>query len=75
MNAKRPAEARREETPGRRCSERSADIGCDDLGDLRWELRGRLHACLAELGPSTGVDWDAVQTILEGAVEDIEAAT
>ena len=42
--------------------------------DLRWELRGRLHAVLQELYVPP-VDWDVVQTLLEGAVEEIQAAT
>lgn len=65
MNAKRPAEARREESPGG-LPERSEELG------LRFEIRGRLHAVLQELEPPT-VEWDVVQTILEGAVEAIQA--
>jgi len=42
--------------------------------DLRWEIRGRLHAVLQELDVRP-VNWDAVETILRGAVESIEAAT
>jgi hypothetical protein len=47
------------------------ETGRDEL-DLRFELRGRLHAVLQELEPPT-VEWDVVQTILEGAVEAIQA--
>lgn len=39
---------------------------------LRFELRGRLHAVLQELD-MPAVDFDVVQTLLEGAVEAIEA--
>ena len=41
--------------------------------DLRWQLRGRLHAVFQELDVQS-VDFDVVKTILEGAVESIEAA-
>ena len=56
--------------------DRTEAPGCDDDGgdDLRWELRGRLHAVLQELDVRP-VDFDVVQTILEGAVESIKAAT
>ena len=53
--------------------ERSRDFGQDAEGDLRWELRGRLHAVLQELDVRP-VEWDVVKTLLEGAVESIEAA-
>ena len=43
--------------------------------DLRWRIKGRLHACLVELGSLGGNDWDAVATILEGALDDIRAAS
>jgi hypothetical protein len=76
MNDSRPADARREETPGGRHSERSASVGHDDEErDLRWRIRGRLHACLVELKPMVGVDWDSILTILEGAAEEIQAAS
>jgi hypothetical protein len=41
--------------------------------DLRWELRGRLHAVLEELDERPA-DWDVVRTLLSGAVESIDAA-
>ena len=46
----------------------------EDEHDLRWELRGRLHAALQELDVRP-VDWDVVSTLLAGAVEAVEAAT
>ena len=47
--------------------------GCDDPEhDLCWELRGRLHAVLQELDLRP-IDLDVVKTLLEGAVEAIEA--
>ena len=45
----------------------------DDEGDLRWEIRGRLRAVLQALD-TRPVDWAAVQTLLEAAVEAIEVA-
>ena len=48
--------------------------GADVERHLGSNIRGRLDACLAELKPISGVDWDSVQTILEGAVEGTEAA-
>jgi hypothetical protein len=50
----------------------SATIGED--GGLGWEVRGRLLAVLQELDMRP-VDYDVVQTLLEGAIEAIEAAT
>ncbi len=47
----------------------------DDDGDLRWEIRGRCHAVLAELDVRPAVDWDVCQVLLAGAVEAIEAAS
>ena len=38
------------------------------------EVRGRLDAVLQEL-EEPAVDWDVVQTILEGTAEDVAAAT
>ena len=46
----------------------------NDENDLRWQLRGRLHAVLQELDVRP-VDWDVVSTLLAGAVEAVEAAT
>jgi hypothetical protein len=71
MNAE-SARRRSRKTFGGRHNEDSATIGGD--ADLRWELRGRLQAVLQEL-EERPVDWDVVQTLLEGAVEAIEATT
>ena len=70
MNDSRPADARREEAP----AGSSPSVPHTVDGSLRWELRGRLQAVLQELDLRP-VDYDTVQTILEGAVEAIDAAT
>ena len=70
MNDSRPADARREEAP----AGSSPSVPHTVDGSLRWELRGRLHAALQELDERP-VSWDVVQTLLEGAVESIDAAT
>jgi hypothetical protein len=69
------ARRRSRKTSGRRHIEDSQSPGRDaDEHDLRSELRGRLHAVLQELDLRP-VDYDTVRTILEGAVEAIDAAT
>jgi hypothetical protein len=71
MNDPRPTEAGREESPGRTTP--SVTHEDDDLRDLRWEMRGRLHAVLQELDVRPP-DWDVIETLLRGALEDVEAA-
>jgi hypothetical protein len=75
MNAKRPAEARRKGTPARKLSKRSQTRRRLPAveHDLRWELRGRLHACLAEIEARADLS-DVTLTILEGACERIRDA-
>jgi len=68
------ARRRRRPTSLQRPFEHSHSPGRDDdERDLRWELRGPLHAVLQEL-EARPVDWDACETILRGAVEAIEVA-
>jgi len=73
MNDPRPTEAGREDSPGGTTP--SVAHVDDDLRDLRWNIRGRLHACLNETAPYTGIEWESVEVILEGALEEIRAAT
>jgi hypothetical protein len=77
VNASSPHEEGSAQTAGSGHVEPSNQHGLQDPDerDLRWEIRGRLHACLAELGVMTGVDWDVVETLLAGALEEIRAAT
>lgn len=46
----------------------------DAEGDLRWSTRSRCLAVLREL-EGYPIDWDTVQTILEGGAEDVRNAT
>ena len=62
--------------PGGMHSEPRPQTGRTDAheGDLRWSTRARCHAVLAELEGSP-IDWESIQTILEGAVDEIRAST
>ena len=74
MNAPSPQGARTGGFSWRR-PPRSLPEGTDDGRDLRWNVRARARAILAETSPLTGIDWDSVSVIAEGITEDIEAAT
>ena len=53
----------------------SRTVPSEDERDLRWTTRSRCLAVLREL-EAPDIDWDSVQTLLEGAAEDVdEAAT
>ena len=74
MNAKRPAEARREETPGGRLSKRShsrRQTPALEFAD-RLELRERLAAIVDELRLLDADDRDVPLTLAEGLLEDVE---
>ena len=55
-------------------SEAARPTPSEDLGDLRWSTRSRCLAVLQELDGDP-IDWDSIQTLLEGAAEDVAAAT
>ena len=68
MNDSRPTRGR-EETPGGRHSKRNPRCGCHAL-----ELRERLAAILAELRRLDADHVDVPLTLVEGLLEDVEAA-
>lgn len=74
MNAKRPAEARREETPGGRLSECSQPRRQTTAVELaaRLELVPRLQAIADELAVLDAADVPA--TLTEGLLEELERA-
>jgi hypothetical protein len=73
MTTKRPAEARREETPGGRHSKRTASPGSLTARDLvdRLDLRARLAAIVDELD-RLDADVDVPRCIAEGCLEDVD---
>ena len=78
MNDTSPAGRGSSGLPGGKPPHRSDTAGqtasVDDDRDVRWHVRARAHAVLAETSPLERIDWDTVQTLLEGAVEDLRAA-
>ena len=51
----------------------SMRVGEDDR-HLRWHVRARAHAILAETDPHTGIYWDTIIVLATRIAEDIEAA-
>jgi hypothetical protein len=49
-------------------------ITSDEALDLRWSTRSRCLAVLRELDAELP-DWESIVVLLQGAAEDIEAAT
>jgi hypothetical protein len=71
MNDSRPANARREEAPAKKPSERTPDVGQDDERDLRWRIRVRLDAVLVELEPMNSRRLDLVDRALEDRLRGV----
>ena len=75
MNAKRPAEARREEAPGGRHSKRSHPRRQSAATEfvVALELRERLAAIVDEIS-LLDADTDVAHTLAVGLLEDVEHA-